>query len=58
MTDQPDVPEVDDLEDHDEEDVAAALERETQDGPGFDDESELPPSDWDGFATEDVEVEA
>lgn len=46
-----------DLDDHDEEDVAAALERETQDGPGFENESELPKSDFAGFATDDVEVE-
>lgn len=42
---------------HDDEDVKAALERETQDGPGFTDESELPPSDFQGYATEGVEKE-
>lgn len=47
-----------DLADHDEEDVNALLDRETADGPGFDTEDELPPSDFDGFATEGVEVDA
>jgi hypothetical protein len=42
---------------NDEEDVPAALERETEDGPGFDDESELPESDFDGYAEDDVEEE-
>lgn len=41
---------------HDEEDVDAALGRETEDGPGFGDESQLPDEDFDGFATDDVEV--
>lgn len=35
-------------------DVKRALERETQDGPGDD---EIPESDWQGYATEGVEVE-
>lgn len=42
---------------HDEEDVDAALGRKTQDGPGFGDESQLPESDFDGFASDDVEEE-
>lgn len=33
-------------ENHDEEDVKAALERETFDGSGFDSEDELPESDF------------
>ena len=38
------------------EDVPAALERETQDGSGLEnDESELPESDFAGYATDDVE---
>jgi hypothetical protein len=41
---------------HDEEDVDAALGRETEDGPGFGDESQLPAEDFDSFATDDVEV--
>lgn len=44
------------FEPHDDEDVPAALERETQDGSGFEDESELPDEDFAGFATDDVEV--
>lgn len=42
---------------HDDEDVPVALERETQDGPGTDDESSLPESDFDSFAEGDVEME-
>lgn len=38
---------------HDDTDVAAALARDTQDGPG--DLGSLPPSDFAGFATEGVE---
>lgn len=34
-------------QDHDEEDVASALERDTADGSGFDSEDELPDSDYD-----------
>ena len=47
------------LTDHDEEDVKAALERETQDGSGLenDDPKALPAGDFDSFATDDVEVE-
>lgn len=41
-------------EHNDEEDVAAALERTTQDGKGDEDPG---PSDWQGYATEGVEVE-
>lgn len=55
-----DTPEVDiDLTNHDEEDVKAALQRETQDGSGLenDDPSHLPESDFQGFATDDVEKE-
>lgn len=38
----------DELEDIDmDAEVAACLERETQDGPGFESEDELPPSDID-----------
>ena len=50
-----DVPDV--AEAHDEEDVPQALARETQDGSGFESEDELPESDFQGFATDDVEVE-
>lgn len=51
----PDVP--DEADANDDEDVPAALERETQDGSGLenDDESELPESDFAGYATDDVE---
>jgi len=35
---------------YDEEDVLTALQRVTQDGPGFETEDELPPSDFDSFA--------
>lgn len=48
-------PAPEDSEPHDE-DVDAALGRETEDGPGFGDESQLPAEDFDGFASEDVEV--
>lgn len=40
---------------HDETDVPAALERNTDDGPG--DLDNLPESDWVSFATEGVEKE-
>jgi hypothetical protein len=43
------------LNDFDEEDVKAALERETQDGPG--DLDNLPKEDFVSFAEPDVEVE-
>ncbi len=46
-----------DLENHDEDDVKAALQRDTQDGPAFSDESELPESDFESFAEEGVEKE-
>lgn len=46
-----------DQTDHDDEDVAEALKRETADGPGFKDEHELPASDFDGFPADDVETE-
>lgn len=39
-----------------EQEVAAALQRETADGPGFKDESELPPSDWQGYADPDADA--
>lgn len=39
----------------DEEDVKVALAEPTQDGPDFDSEDELPESDFDSFATDDVE---
>jgi hypothetical protein len=52
MTEQEIVPE----ENHDDEDVPAALERDTADGPG-DDESSLPESDFESFAEADVEKE-
>ena len=42
---------------HDEEDVPAALARKTDDGPGTDDISSLPESDFDGYAESDVEEE-
>lgn len=50
-----DVP--DEADANDDEDVPAALERETQDGSGLenDDESSLPESDFAGYATDDVE---
>lgn len=44
-------------QDFDEEDVAAALKRNTADGPGIDNLDELPDSDFRGFATEGVEKE-
>jgi len=53
MTDQPEVP----VENHDDEDVAALLERDTADGPGTDDENTLPESDFVSFAEPDVEME-
>lgn len=37
------------------EDVEQALEHETADGPGFESEDELPESDFDGYATDEVE---
>ena len=43
------------LENHHEEDVKAALLRETFDGPGFDSEDELAESDFSGFAQDNVE---
>lgn len=42
----------DETKDHYDEDVKAALERETQDGSGFESEDELPKSDFDGDADE------
>lgn len=53
------IPETDpsDLDNHDDEDVAALLARETGDGPGFQDDHELPAANWDGYATEGVEEE-
>lgn len=53
MSEQQPAEPVVDLEDHDEEDVARALEAETDDGPG--NLEELPESDFDGFASDDVE---
>jgi len=50
-------PEPEGSEPHDEEDVDAALGRETEDGPGFGDESQLPDEDFDSFAGDDVEVD-
>jgi hypothetical protein len=41
---------------YDDEDVAACLKRETEDGPGFDTEDDLPESDFDGFESDDVEM--
>jgi hypothetical protein len=38
-------------------DVAYALASKTHDGPGFENEDELPPSDFESFATDDVEVD-
>lgn len=40
---------------YDDEDVLTALQRVTQDGPGFEDETELPPSDFHSFSEPDVE---
>jgi hypothetical protein len=45
----------DDQNHHDDEDVPAALERATSDGPGFDSKDELPESDFVAFAEDDVE---
>lgn len=44
-------------EPHDEEDLPEMLKRETQDGSGFTDESELPDEDFVSFAKDDVEVD-
>jgi hypothetical protein len=41
----------------DEEDVKAALERETHDGPGTEDLASLPASDFVSFTEPDVEQE-
>lgn len=42
---------------HDDEDVKMALDKtETADGSGFDSEDELPESDFEGFAEDDVEM--
>jgi hypothetical protein len=41
---------------HDEADVERALKRKTQDGSGFTSEEELPESDFEGFAEQDVEM--
>lgn len=43
---------------HDEADVERALKRKTEDGPGFSSEDELPESDFESFAEEDVENDA
>lgn len=43
--------------DYDDEDVPAALARTTHDGPGFADESELPPSDFIGYEDPNAEGE-
>jgi hypothetical protein len=40
----------------DDTDVESALKRKTQDGSGFTTEDELPESDFEGFAEEDVEM--
>lgn len=40
---------------HDDEDVPEALKKETEDGPGFKSEDELPESDFVAFAQDDVE---
>lgn len=41
---------------YDDEDVKAALAKtDTQDGPGFDNEDDLPESDFEGFSEEGVE---
>ena len=42
--------------DNDDTDVESALARKTQDGSGFTSEEELPESDFEGFAEEDVEM--
>lgn len=39
-----------------EQEVAAALERETADGPAFASEDELPDEDFAGYTDDDVEV--
>lgn len=52
MTDQPD------LTDHDDEDVDACLDRETEDGPGTDNLDALPDEDFESFAEDGVEQEA
>ena len=47
------------MTDHDDEDVPAALKRETFDGPGCTDpQTQLPEPDFDSFAEPDVEVES
>lgn len=40
---------------YDDEDVLTALQRVTQDGPGFEVEEDLPPGDFDSFSEPDVE---
>jgi hypothetical protein len=40
---------------YDDTDVDKALERETADGPGFENEDELPESDFDSFSEDGVE---
>lgn len=42
---------------YDEKDVPAALQRVTSDGSGFDSPDELPESDFESFAEDDVEEE-
>ena len=41
---------------HDDEDVAALLARDTTDGPGFENENELPKSDFESFAEENGDL--
>lgn len=41
--------------DHDDTDVESALQRETEDGSGFESEDELPESDFVSFAEDGVE---
>lgn len=53
MTDQEIAPE----QNFDDVDVSAILSRDTADGPGTDDESSLPESDFVSFAEPDVEKE-
>lgn len=46
-----------DQENHDDEDVKAALDCDTQDGSGFKDVHELPKSNFESFPEQNVEKE-
>lgn len=51
MTEQPTM-----FDPDEEKEVAAALARETQDGPGFESVDELPDEDFAGYTDDDAEV--